>query len=93
MSKNRLGDLNDHLFKALERLNNEALTREQIEAEAKRADAIVALADQITENARTRLSAAKLFAEHGSKVLDYLPAVGGSGPAKIEAKVEGQTEK
>lgn len=91
MSKNRLTDLNDHLFLALERLNDETLTAEQIESEAKRADAIVALADQVTENARTRLTAARLFAEHGEKVLGYLPAIGSGGAtAQIEGTAEAQ---
>jgi len=35
--KNKLGDLNNHLFAALERLNDESLSVEQIETEAKRA--------------------------------------------------------
>ena len=42
--KNKLGDLNNHLFAALERLSDEDMTAEQIEQEAKRASAIVAVA-------------------------------------------------
>ena len=34
--KNKLSDLNDHLFSQLERLSDEALTPEEIEREAKR---------------------------------------------------------
>lgn len=90
MTKNRLSDLNDHLFAALERLNDDDLTADQIESEAKRADAIVALADQVTENARTRLTAARLFAEHGEKVLGYLPAIGNGRVAQIEGTTEDQ---
>lgn len=74
--KNKLSNLNDHLFTALERLNDDDLTPEQIEAEAKRADAIVSIADQITENGKLRLSAAKLFAEHGASILPHLPQIG-----------------
>lgn len=90
MTKNKLGDLNDHLFAALERLGDESLTAEQIATEAARAEAIVAVADQITENARTRLAAAKLFAEHGDKILPHLPSVGGGGTS---AQIEGRAEK
>lgn len=76
MTKNRLTDLNDHLFAQLERLGDENLSGEQIEAEAKRADAIVALADQVTKNADTMLKAARLFADHGERVLPLLPQIG-----------------
>ncbi|WP_102226850.1 hypothetical protein [Acidimangrovimonas sediminis] len=76
MKKNRLSDLNDHLFAQLERLSDESLTAEQIEQEVKRAGAIVDVADQVSENAKLQLTAAKLFAEHGAQVLPHLPAIG-----------------
>lgn len=76
MTKNKLSDLNDHLFAQLERLNDETLTPEQIEAEAKRAQAIVSLADQVTDGAKLRLEAAKLFAAHGEHILPMLPQIG-----------------
>jgi hypothetical protein len=76
MDRNRMSDLKDHLFAALERLGDESLTEEQIAAEAKRAEAIVAVADQITESAKLQLSAARLFAEHGAAVLPHLPQIG-----------------
>lgn len=87
MAKNKLGDLNNHLFAALERLADEELTPEQIATEAARAEAIVKIADQITENARTRLAGAKLFAEHGDKILPHLPSIGG-GAKQIEGRAE-----
>ena len=74
--KNRLSDLTDHLFAQLERLSGDDLTPEQIETEAKRAEAIVSLADCVTDNARTQLAAAKLFAEHGQQILPMLPQIG-----------------
>ncbi|MAC81464.1 MAG: hypothetical protein CML66_25775 [Rhodobacteraceae bacterium] len=76
MSKNKLTDLNNHLFAQLERLSDESLTPEQIEQEAKRAEAIVAVSDTITRNADLQLKAAKLFAEHGQGVLPMLPQIG-----------------
>ena len=75
--KNKLSDLNNHLFAQLERLSVETLTAEQIEQEVKRTDAIVAVADQITGNANLQLKAAKLFADHGAQVLPMLPQIGG----------------
>ncbi|MGN7867758.1 hypothetical protein [Paracoccus sp. 22332] len=74
--KNKLGDLNDHLFAALERLNDESLTSEQIDTEAKRAGAIVGVADKIIGNAGLQLSAAKLWAEHGNMIMPMLPKIG-----------------
>ena len=61
MAKNKLSDLNDHLFAALERLNDEELTSEQIESEAKRADAIMGISDKIISNAKITLDAMKLI--------------------------------
>lgn len=75
--KNRMSDLNNHLFAALERLSDESLDPDQISTEAKRADAIVAVADKIIGNASLQLNAAKLWAEHGSAILPMLPKIGG----------------
>ena len=72
--KNRMSDLNNHLFAALERLSDESLSDEQIGTEAKRADAIVSVADKIIGNATLQLNAAKLWAEHGSAILPMLLA-------------------
>ncbi|MBD3738600.1 MAG: hypothetical protein EP320_00680 [Rhodobacteraceae bacterium] len=76
MTKNKLGDLDDHLFAQLERLADESMTAEQIEQEVKRSEAIVALADKVTENSKVKLTAAKLYAEHREAVMPYLPQIG-----------------
>lgn len=76
MTKNRLSDLNDHLFAQLERLGEEGLSAEQIGAEAQRAGAIVSVADQITRGADLQLRAAQLFAKHGKDLLPLLPMIG-----------------
>ena len=76
--KNKLGDLNNHLFAQLERLSEETLTAEQIEQEVKRAGAMVDVADKITGNAELQLKAAKLYAEHGEKIVGHLPQIGKS---------------
>ena len=71
--KNKLIDLNNHLFAQMERLSEESLTPEQIEVEAKRTDAIVAIADQIIQTGNTALKAAQLVATHGAWVRKDLP--------------------
>jgi 2-iminoacetate synthase ThiH len=44
MARNKLSDLNDHLFEQLERLSDEDLTEEQLEKEIKRAKAVSGIA-------------------------------------------------
>lgn len=75
--KNRLSDLNNHLFMQLERLSDEELTGEQIEGEVKRSEAIVSVADKIVDNARLQLQACKLIADHGDRFMKHLPMLGG----------------
>lgn len=81
-----LSELNAHLFAQLDRLDVENLTPEQIETEAKRAEAIVAIADRITETSRVQLAAAKLFAEHREIIAPYLPQIGKAVPAKVASE-------
>jgi hypothetical protein len=76
--KNRMSDLNNHLFGQMERLASEDLTPEQIETEVNRAEAMVAVADQISGNFELQLKAAKLYADYGEKVLPHLPSIGKS---------------
>lgn len=75
--KNKLSDLNNHLFAQLERLSDEDMTAEQIDAEAKRGEAIVAVADQIIRNASLQIQAAKLVSDYGSNPEPYLPQIEG----------------
>lgn len=74
--KNSLSDLNNHLFAQIERLSDEDKTPDEIENEVKRADAMVAVSDQVLRIADTGLKAAKLYAEHGEAVLPHLPQIG-----------------
>jgi len=76
--KNRLSDLNNHLFAQLERLSEENLTPEQIEIEAKRADAIIGISDEIIRNADLQLKAVKIIADHGDRFKPHLTMIGTS---------------
>ncbi|WP_175366822.1 hypothetical protein [Tardiphaga robiniae] len=73
--KNKFDDLKDHLFAQLERLSDETLTAEQIDVEAKRGGAIVAIADRILEQASLQVQAAKVAAEFGADPEKRLPAL------------------
>lgn len=76
--KNKMNDLNNHLFAQLERLSDENLSPEQMGQEVKRSGALVSIADQITGNAELQLKAAKLYAQYGEKVIGHLPQIGSS---------------
>lgn len=79
--KNKLPDLNNHLFAQLERLSDESNSAEQIDREIKRTDAIVAISEQIVANAGLALKAAALVAEYGGQYEKMLPPM-------LEAKTQ-----
>lgn len=82
--KNKLSDLNDHLFAQMERLSDENLTPAQIEQEAKRGTVIVAVADQIIRNASLKIQAAKILSDHGIDPSSQL--LGVEQPKRIEGR-------
>lgn len=61
--KNTLGNLNNHLFEELERLNDEDLKGEALKEEITRAKAIAAISQNIINNANTVLNAEKFKSE------------------------------
>ncbi len=77
--KNKLTDLNDHLFLQLERINDEDIKPEELEKEIKRSQAVSSMANQIISNASLALRAEKLRLEYNSKT---------QIPAMINGRVE-----
>lgn len=55
MSKNRLEDMRNHLFAAMERLNDETLTVDQIAEEIKKANALASLGNVLVSSAKVEL--------------------------------------
>lgn len=61
--KNTLGDLNNHLFAQLERLNDEDLKGDELREEIERAKAVTNVASKIIDNGSLVLDAKKLVAD------------------------------
>lgn len=62
--KNKLIDLNNHLFEALERLNDEDLRDEELKDELKRAEKITKVAQTIINNGELMFKAQKYYKEY-----------------------------
>ena len=69
--KNKLIDLNDHLFAQIERLSNEDLKGEELVEEINRAKSVTSVASQIISNGNLLLDAKKVandfFEEYGKQ--------------------------
>lgn len=75
--RNKSTDLNNHLFEALERLNDNEVIGDKLEEEIQRAKAITDVSKSIIENAKLALDAAKLTAEYSGRVV--IPDMLGAG--------------
>tara|TARA_R110000751_G_scaffold86935_1_gene172702 strand:+ start:718 stop:966 length:249 start_codon:yes stop_codon:yes gene_type:complete len=60
MPRNKISDLNNHLFSQLEKLNDDELTGEQLDNEVQRAKAMSNLAGQIISSTKLTLDAIKM---------------------------------
>lgn len=77
--KNTLVDVNNYLFEAMERLNDDDLTDEQLEKEIKRTEAVTKVAKTIVDNTNLALNIKKHLDEYGQ-------GEGYQIPGMIEAK-------
>lgn len=70
--RNTLGDLNNHLFAQLERLNDEELKGDALQEEINRSKAISSIAAQVINNGSLAL-AAKKFSDEKLNADNKLP--------------------
>ena len=73
MPRNTLGDLNNHLFAQLERLNDEEITGEKLEDEIIRSKAVIGVSKQIIANANVVLKAKSIKLEYGKNNEKEMP--------------------
>lgn len=79
--KNKLSDLNNHLFAQLEKLGEEDLKGDKLDAEIERAKAISSISKQIVESSKLTLEAAKFV--NGEGLGNRLPESFGIEPKKL----------
>lgn len=66
--KNKITDLNNHLFAQLERLSDEEINAEELDKEIKRSKAITDVAKNIIESNKTTIEAMKIMERAGIDV-------------------------
>jgi hypothetical protein len=67
MAKNKLSDLRDHIFSALERIDDDQLTPEQLDYEIKKANAVANLSSMIIQSAKIEVDFIKVTGRLDSK--------------------------
>lgn len=79
--RNTLGDLNNHLFAQLEKMDDDELTVEQLDNEIRRAEAMAKISEQIIKTGELQFRAMKHMDEYGYErekaVPDMLEVRGG----------------
>lgn len=73
--KNTLGDLNNHLFSQLEKLNDDELGGEELETEIKRAEAMSKISEQIIKNGELQYKAMVHMDEYGYERQKTVPTM------------------
>lgn len=80
--RNKIPDLNNHLFEQLERLNNEDLTPEQLNDEVNRAKAMTQISSQIVQSVKVTVEAMKMVKGEFSKD-EVIKIITGNEPQKL----------
>lgn len=80
MPQNKISDLRNHLFAQLERLSDETISKEDLEKEIWRSDAITGVAGKIIESAKVEVDFIRVSgkAERTSEIFDTTKQLEGS---------------
>lgn len=71
--RNTLGDLNNHLFAQLEKMDDDELTGEQLDNEIRRTEAMAKISEQIIKNGELQFRAMKYMDEYGYERQKAIP--------------------
>ena len=74
--KNTLTDLNNYLFEAIERLNDDSLDPEELDKEIRRSEAVTSVANTIIANGEMAIRAQKVMYEYGNGGQVEIPLLG-----------------
>lgn len=77
--KNTLADLNNYLFEQIERLNDDELNGDELEAELRKADAITKVSEKIIANGELAFKTMKHMDDYGYGNVRRVPAMLSSG--------------
>lgn len=80
--KNTLADLNNYLFEQIERLNDDSLDEDELDAELRKADAIVKVSEKIIANGELAFKTMKHMDEYGYGTVGKVPAMLSRGDGK-----------
>lgn len=74
--KNTLTDLNNYLFEAIERLNDDSLDPDELDKEIKRSEAVTNVANTIIANGEMAIRAQKVMYDYGRGAEVEMPLLG-----------------
>lgn len=74
--KNTISDLNNYLFEAIERINDDDLSDEELDKEIKRSESVNKIAKTIIDNGNLALQAKKHLDEYGRGEDVEMPMLG-----------------
>lgn len=69
--RNKITDLNNHLFAQLERLGDEDLDHDELKIEIDRSKAMVGIAGQLVESAKVSVEAMSLLQKSGADITGF----------------------